>query len=318
MSSWLASLIVVAAAGVGLWLASHVVEALRRSPTPPAVLPWAPEIPIQHLAVDGVTLRYIKTGAGPTLVLLHTLRTQLDLFERVVPDLARHFTIYALDYPGHGYSDIPHSRYDAGLFVKAVEGFLARLDLRDVTLAGVSIGGVIPLLIAARQNPRVIRAISVNPYDYAQGLGLARSSVLGRLITYAALVPVLGETVMRLRSFIVMRPIMLGGVADRNGISPALMEEMYRVGNRPWHYRALISLLRNGASWEQARGDYPRIQVPVLLIWGSEDWSYPPERERTRALIPHAVVETIPDAGHFLPLDRPREFIALIVQFADA
>jgi pimeloyl-ACP methyl ester carboxylesterase len=51
-------------------------------------------------------LRYIKTGAGPNLVLLHTLRTQLDLFEKVVPGLAKHFTVYALDYPGHGYSDM--------------------------------------------------------------------------------------------------------------------------------------------------------------------------------------------------------------------
>jgi hypothetical protein len=35
------------------------------------------------------------------LVLLHTLRTQLDLFEKVVPELSKHSTVYAVDYPGH-------------------------------------------------------------------------------------------------------------------------------------------------------------------------------------------------------------------------
>jgi len=42
----------------------------------------------------------------------------------VVPELAKHFTVYALDYPGHGYSDIPKERYDADFFVRSVEGFL--------------------------------------------------------------------------------------------------------------------------------------------------------------------------------------------------
>lgn len=125
-------------------------------------------IPIETVEVGGNRLRYIKSGKGPTLVLLHTLRTQLDLFEKIVPELSKHFTVYALDYPGHGYSDIPDARYDAAFFAEAVEGFLDRLDLRDVTVAGVSIGGSLALIIAARHNPRVARVIAINPYDYAR------------------------------------------------------------------------------------------------------------------------------------------------------
>jgi pimeloyl-ACP methyl ester carboxylesterase len=48
-----------------------------------------------------------------------------------------------------------------------------------------------------RRNPRVVRVVAINPYDYAQGRGMARSSLLGRMTTYASLVPVLGETAMR-------------------------------------------------------------------------------------------------------------------------
>src|SRR6516164_11621723 len=103
---------------VALVAISFVVEALRPAPKTPDRLEWAQSIPIQYVTVNGgVKVRYIKAGAGPTLVLLHTLRTQLDLFERVVTDLAKSFTVYALDYPGHGYSDIPKAQYDADLFV---------------------------------------------------------------------------------------------------------------------------------------------------------------------------------------------------------
>ena len=303
------------AVGAGLWLASLAIEAMRRVPKTPSRLPWAPAIPIEMIDVGGHRLRFIKTGQGPSLVLLHTLRTQLDLFEKVIPELSRHFTVYALDYPGHGFSDIPRARYDAAFFTAAVEGFIERLELRDVTLAGVSIGGATSLIIAARRNPRVARVVAVNPYDYAKGRGMARSSVLGWLVTHASRLPVIGETVMRMRNFFIMRSVFRGGVADGESIPPALLEEMYVVGNRPGHYRAFLSLLRNSESWERATRDYHSIVSPVLFVWGAQDWARPSERERDRTLIPSAEMTTIEHGGHFLPLDRPQELTREIRRF---
>ncbi len=310
--------IAVIAAGIAVWLLSFAVEAMRPRPQTPAKLRWAPHIPVQTVAVAGNNLRYIKTGKGPVLVLLHTLRTQLDLFEKVVPGLAKHFTVYALDYPGHGYSDIPEARYDASFFVAAVESFLDKLDLRDVTLAGVSIGGSIALILASRRNPRLAGAVAINPYDYAKGRGMARSGLFGWLVNYASLVPVIGETVIRLRNAIIMKAVLNGGVAEPHSIPPALMKEMYLVGNRPGHYRAFLQLLRNAESWETATKNYGRIDVPVLLIWGDKDWARPPEREHDRDLIPGVEMTTIESGGHFLPLDRPEELVQSIVRFAAA
>jgi pimeloyl-ACP methyl ester carboxylesterase len=316
MSAVLSTVWVFAAVGIGVWLCSFIIEAIRPAPKPPATLRWAPQIPIEFMEVGGNRLRFIKTGRGPVLVLLHTLRTQLDLFEKVVPELSQHFTVFALDYPGHGFSDIPDARYDAAFFTETVEGFLDRLDLRNVTLAGVSIGGSIALIIAARRNPRVARVIAINPYDYASGRGMARSSVLGWFVTYASLLPVVGETVMRLRNFLIMRAVLRGGVADGKSISPALMKEMYVVGNRPGHYRAFLSLLRNSESWEKATEDYDRIDSPVLLIWGDRDWARLSEREHDRKLIAGAEMTTVERGGHFLALDRPQELTQSILRFA--
>src|SRR5215467_5033834 len=271
---------------IALVVVSYIVEALRRPPKPPQALSWAPGIPIQYAAIGCTKVRYIKTGAGPNLVLLHTLRTQLDLFEKIVPDLAKSFTVYALDYPGHGYSDIPKGRYDADYFVHSVEEFLNGHDLRDVTLGGVSIGGAISLIIAGRHNARVARVVAINPYDYAKGRGMTRSSLLGWMITGTSETPLIGGTVMRLRNFIIMKAVLQGGVADPHSIRPALLREMYAVGNRSGHYGAFISLLRNAASWEAATKVYRNINVPVCLIWGGKDWSRPSEREHDRSLIP--------------------------------
>jgi pimeloyl-ACP methyl ester carboxylesterase len=151
------------ASPVFLAVISMFVEALRRPPKPPEKLAWAPGIPIRYVSVGGVKLRYIKAGAGPNLVLLHTLRTQLDIFQKVIPELSREFTVYAPAYPGHGYSDIPKAEYDANFFVRVVEGFLDALNLHDVTLCGVSIGGSICLILAGAATRASVESLQSIP-----------------------------------------------------------------------------------------------------------------------------------------------------------
>ncbi len=90
---------------------------------------------ILHVEVnDGITLRYLKTGNGTPMILLHTIRTQLDYFQEVIPALAQHYTIYAVDLPGHGYSSIDtKASYDEPYFRAAIIAFIEKLNLTDVT-----------------------------------------------------------------------------------------------------------------------------------------------------------------------------------------
>ena len=292
-----------------LVLVSYVVEALRAAPKPPEQLTWAPDIPIRYIDLNGLRLRYIVAGEGPTLVLLHTLRTQLDMFQKVVPELARRFRVYTLDYPGHGYSDIPRGDYTADFFVTAVAGFLDRLDIEDATLVGESIGGTIALLLAARGNRRIRRVVAINPYDYDAGRGLRRSSILANALLGLSGVPILGPTMMRLRQFPIEKRIFEGGVAQKESLPLPLAREMYRVGNRPGHRRAFMSLVHHWPSWERARAEYGNIDRPVLLLYGDSDWSRPNEREANARAIPGAEYHVVKEAGHFLSLDAPNAVI---------
>ena len=53
-----------------------------------------------EMQADGSRLRYYIAVTGPPLVLIHTVRTQLDYFQRVIPLLGGHYTVYALDARG--------------------------------------------------------------------------------------------------------------------------------------------------------------------------------------------------------------------------
>jgi pimeloyl-ACP methyl ester carboxylesterase len=309
----------VATVSMGLLIApvvgSYLVEALRRAPAAPERLDWQPHIPIRYIRLDGTTIRYITAGAGRPLVLLHTLRTQLDMFQKVLPELAQYFEVYALDYPGHGYSDIPDVAYSADFFMTAVAQFLDRLNIRDAVVAGESIGGSIALRLAAQRNPRVHSVVAINPYDYDAGRGLRRSSTLANLLFGLNNIPVVGATVMRLRQFPVMKRILEGGVHRKAALPPALARELYQVGNRPGHYRAFMSLVRHWPDWERARAEYGNIDRPTLLLYGDHDWSRVEERDANQRAIPGARRQIIKDGGHFLSLDAPNDVVRAIVEF---
>lgn len=314
--AFLVGVLVVSAVLVAL---SYAVEALRTVPKRPEKLAWAPEIPIQYVDIGGIKVRCIKTGQGPNLLLLHTLRTQLDIFQGVIPELAKRFTVHAFDYPGHGWSDIPEASYAPEDFYKWTVEVIDKLDIRDATVAGVSIGGTIALVLAARQNPRIAKVIAVNPYDYGPAAGGVRSSSLtARLVLTFADTPILGATFMRLRNRLVLDQIFKGGLASPEVLPESLAMELYEVGNRPGHYQGFLSLLAHERLWRDARKEYPAIKRPVLLVYGETDWASRAERERTRSLIPGVVMETVSNGGHFLSVDRPGELQRLIAHFAPA
>jgi hypothetical protein len=67
--SSLANVIVVAlASAVGLWLLSFVIEAARPTLATPKSLPWAPGVAVHFADLGGYTVRYIRAGDGPCLV----------------------------------------------------------------------------------------------------------------------------------------------------------------------------------------------------------------------------------------------------------
>lgn len=281
-----------------------------------APVPWAPDIPVHDITVNGTRLRYVVAGSGPALVLLHTLRTQLDMFQQVIPELATRFQVYALDYPGHGHSDAPNADYAAEFFVASVAGFLDWLNIQDAVLVGESIGGTIALLLAARRNPRVRGVVAVNPYDYDRGRGLRRSSALANLFIGMSGVPLIGGAIGRMQPYPAVKRILQGGVYRKDAFPTALLRELYATGREPGHPRAFMQLVRHWPSWEQARAEYGNIALPVLLLYGDHDWSHADEREADRRAIPGARMQVVEHAGHFLALDAPEVLVRAVVGFA--
>ena len=258
-------------------------------------------------------LRYRRLGAGQPVVLVHTLRTQLEYFRALIGEIDRtRYDVIALDLPGHGESAAPRVDYTADYFSDAVEALLEHCALHDVVLVGESIGGSIALILAARGNPRLQRVVALNPYDYGRWGGIRRSSPLNNVIFTTMLWPGVGPIVPYAATRGLLRLVMAGGLHDRKSLPQELVDAMHRCGLLPGHPRAFRSLSKQWRSWIAARDQYPSIELPVTLAYGHEDWSVPAERDANTNTIPGARAVTLDDAGHFSCLEKPTEIASLI------
>jgi pimeloyl-ACP methyl ester carboxylesterase len=262
---------------------------------------------------DGSRLRFFTTGTGPPLILLHTVRTQLDYFQRVVPALWDEFTIYALDLPGMGWSDIiPGARYDEPELRCAVVEFIRTLDLREVTLAGESMGAAIALLASIELTDNVRNVIAFNAYDYPSGL--ERGNWFARLIGTAVRLPGSGPIFARMENRIVLQGVLRGGFADHHALPEDLLDELRRSGRRPGYPTVARAILRSLNGFVIARDRYARVNVPVTLVYSEHDWSRVAEREQVARRLINAETITVPGTGHFSALERPTEMIRIIRQ----
>ena len=262
------------------------------------------------------SLRYLKTGNGDPLILMHTIRTQLDYFEGVIPQLAKHFTVYAIDLPGHGYSSIdPKASYDEPYFRSAVIEFIEKLDLKEVTLAGESIGGVLALTVASQLPSRIKKVISSNPYDYDRkyGDGVRRGNLLANFVISQFSIPYVGAVVAAMENILFLGIILKGGLKNKRWMPLKLLKEFDKVGRRKGYRHVERSTFAGWQSWGQAKSLYSGVKAPVKLIYGQYDWSTLAEREHTAKQLGGISISTVANTGHFAFIDNPQKMTEILL-----
>jgi pimeloyl-ACP methyl ester carboxylesterase len=266
---------------------------------------------------DTLSVRYQEIGSGPPLLLIHTIRTQIEYFRSLAPLLARSHTVYTIDLPGHGHSPIdPSASFDEPYFRRAVIRFIEELNLWDITVVGESIGGALALTVAAALPQRVKRVYAINPYDYETryGDGIRRGNWLANFIIGSLQIPVLGAINASLENKMILGKIMGGGYYDPRKLPADLLAEFDEVAHRPGYKQIARKVLAGWRSWSKARDYYRQISAPVTLVYGDSDWSRPDERERTRSLIPAAQMVTLKNTGHFSAVENPSELVRVIME----
>ena len=282
----------------------------------------SPERPfeLQRVTIHGHERAFVKAGQGPALLLLHGLGCDHTTWQPVIRDLARHFTVIAPDLLGHGQSAKPRADYSVGGYANGMRDLLTVLNVDKVTVVGHSFGGGVAMQFAYQFPERTERMILVAP----GGLGPEVTPFI-RAVTVPGF-----HQLMGLATLPVVRHVGKAGLRalSRSGVTAlrdlAEVAEIYESFTDPRARAAIAHVVR---SCVDTRGQivtmvdraYLTQAMPMLVVWGSEDMVIPVlHAENVSRIAPGAVVEILPNSGHFPHKDHPDRFVKIVQDFVRA
>ena len=251
---------------------------------------------VNTIAVQGIDLQVARQGTGRPLLLLHGGDGPQGLLPLSMR-LAEHFEVIAPTHPGFAGTAIPEPFDTLEDLVYLYLDLLDVLDLHDVILMGMSMGGWVAVEIAVRNTSRLsqiilVDAVGIKPgdrdtRDIADIFGLPAPEVAKLLFHDPAQAPSLAtmtdEQVTRL-------------AGDR--IAHAMYTWEPYMHNPKLQYRL------------------HRINVPTLLLWGASDGVVPVAYAAAyRQMIPGATLVVIPEAGHLPHIEQSNVVLQHVLAF---
>jgi pimeloyl-ACP methyl ester carboxylesterase len=261
-------------------------------------------------------VRYLTSGEGPPLVLVHALGENALSWSWVLPALSRGHRVYAPDLPGIGGDGRIAADHSPTFFASFVAAFLDTLGIERAAIVGNSLGGLIALRFARSDPVRV------------SALGLVGSAGLGRTISPALsllTLPGYGEAAIALcKTPVGARQRAWGRAAllfARPWLAPpAWLAEQYRLARTPGFLEATLAALRAqagpGGQREVVLEELPTLTTPTLIVWGARDRVFPRRQaEDAAARLEEKHLAFIPNCGHLPHVERPDRFAEVLARF---
>lgn len=105
--------------------------------------------------VNGIKVHYVTGGTGEPLLLIHGFGQNWYMWNRLLPEFSKHFTIIAPDLPGIGESDKPATGYDKKAMATVLHGLMEQLGYTSANVAGHDIGLMVAYAYAAQYGAEV-------------------------------------------------------------------------------------------------------------------------------------------------------------------
>jgi esterase len=273
-----------------------------------------PMVRDKTVTLNGLHFHYRDWGepTAPAVVLLHAYTQHARSWDTVARGLADHFRVLAVDQRGHGETDWAPDYHEQRL-VEDLEAFIDALGLEAVSLVGFSVGGSTACSYAARHPDRVARLVvleCVTDPDVDSEpaldahLGLLRSlpetfaAPEDAAVAFRPLAPHAAEDELR--------HWMHGGLKqESDGHWTWRLDPALRVPGPPGRLNAPPTVFAERLA---------QVTCPVLLVVGAESFALAPS-QRLAAAIPHVRFVTLPETGHWVPLDNPRGFQEVVGRF---
>ncbi|GAA2098571.1 alpha/beta hydrolase [Streptomyces albiaxialis] len=275
--------------------------------------------------VRGVRMHYVTGGRGPALVLLHGWPQTWYEWRKIMPRLARHHTVHALDLPGLGDSEGSPASFDKKTLARYVHGLLdERLGLGRFDLVAHDLGAGVGFQYVSRFPERVKSYVHMDYPLPGPALPAAQYRTFSWHMAFNSqkglpekLIDEPGEVRAYLTEFatqVAYGGAAFGGTRTRPPFSREEIDEYVRTYSRPEVLHAGFELYRNLDEDERDNRAAARVDTPSLLLTatGSLASTRPTVTPLLRGLVRAA---EIPKSGHWLAEENPGAVVREILAF---
>ena len=234
-------------------------------------------------------VRYLETGDGPPLVILHGIMGGLSNFNEVIAYFKDRFRIYMPELPVY---TLPLLKTNVKHFSKFLRDFLQFKSIENPVLLGNSLGGHVSLYYVHR-NPGKVKALVLTGSSglYEKGFG---------------------ESYPKRKNYEYIKKKTQEVFHDPKMATKELVDEVFRIVNNRNKILRTLALAKSAIRHNMAK-DLKDMHLPVCLIWGKQDVVTPPDvAEEFHRLLPDSDLYWIDKAGHAPMMERPAEFNAVL------
>jgi pimeloyl-ACP methyl ester carboxylesterase len=279
----------------------------------------------------GVTLKVAFGGSGEAIVFLHGFPESHRTWRHQLHNLVRDFHVVAPDQRGFAGSDKPEGveEYETGKVVADLIALADALDIGGFTLVGHDWGGAAAWLAALRHPERVKRLVIVNaPHPLIFQKSVIEDEAQRAASQYIRAfrspgieiaIEAMGYETFLEKSLKPHVDLRLLSEAERDAYisdwkQPGAMTAMLN-----WYRASPIVIPEMGEKagapiWTHA--PFPKLKMPVLVVWGMRDKALLPlQLEGLDGLVEDLRIVREPDAGHFIPWEKPEAVTSAIREF---
>jgi pimeloyl-ACP methyl ester carboxylesterase len=241
------------------------------------------------------------------------------MFRNLVPHLATSFHVVAPDYPGFGQSNMPDHKDFAYTFenlTNVVEQLVEKLQLTSYSLYVMDYGAPVGYRLALRHPDRVQALIVQNGNAYDEGLREFWDPIKKY---WNDPTPENREAIRFLVDPKSTRWQYENGVTDRTLLDPTTWTldqvGLDRPGNAEIQLDLFYSYQTNVPLYPEFQAFFRQYQPPTLIVWGKNDFIFPPEGAAPYPRDLRNVETHLLDTGHFALETHGEEIATRIEEF---
>ena len=264
----------------------------------------------ETISLGGHITHYMKKGEGPPLILIHGFFGHSLVWRLNFEELSKHFTVYAPDLWGLGYSSREPLDYGWELYSKQIKLFMDSMGIQKAHLGGLSMGGGIATQFTNNFPDMVDKLFFVGPAVFPQ-----EKKIKDGIFSW----PVVGPMVLNLKTDKIRKTVMLEKFLSD---SKFLTDEGYKATT--WHHKIkgstnfFCTALRAGFIGNQVEGvnELSKKHKSILIIWGGQDKACSVKNAKEmNSLLKGSQLEVFENAGHLPNLEEPERFNGKVLDF---